>query len=225
MFPEIRKSMSSEYFETLSPRNLNLSPRVAKQYEQIEKFIHNASPDRIGEFSNFKLEKVEVNPKKIELWIGTALKEALKEGYIVKKAVDPKASILKVFGIDKETLKANELDSDAINRLYRALYVYSLGFHELIKEPLERSVNRHKTLTSVWKVYSILLQYVCKTEYSMVVAKLTKAYQLDVVRLEEIIETNKEEYERQRDILETRISNLEDENMSLGSELDNFKTK
>jgi hypothetical protein len=82
--------------------------------------------------------------------------------------------MLKVFGIDRETLERNNLDAESVNRLYRALFVYSLGFHDLIKEPLERSKNRHNTLVAIWKVYSVLLQYVCKTEYSTVVAKLTK---------------------------------------------------
>jgi len=73
---------------------------------------------------------------------------------------------MKTFGINRETFKANGLDDESINRIYRALYVYSLGFSELIKEPLERGTNRDALLAAIWKVYSILLQYVGKSEYT-----------------------------------------------------------
>ena len=224
LFPEIRRSMSSENLETLSPKHLNFSPRMARHYEKVKDYQSTVNKES-NQFDKVEINDVQVNPKKIELWIGAALKESLKKGYIAQKLNDPKTSLLKVFGIDRQTLENSELEQDDINRLYRALYVYSLGFYELTKEALARSQNQKDILPSIWKVYSVLLQYVCKTEYSTVVAQLTKAYQLDVIRLDEIIEKNKADYERHRDMLELKISNLEDENMTLSNDLAEARDK
>jgi len=50
--------------------------------------------------------------------------------------------VMKTFGIDRDTFKNNGIDDENINRIYRALYVYSLGFPELVKEPLNRGMNK-----------------------------------------------------------------------------------
>ena len=117
---------------------------------------------------------------------------------------------MKKFGIDRGTLKNNGLDEVDINRIYRALYVYSLGFYELVREPIERGKNRKLILATIWKIYSVLLQYVGKTEYSTIVTELTNAYQIDVQKLEERMEKNRSEYIKMKENMVLRISTLED---------------
>lgn len=202
MFPDIQKSLSSDFNPT--------SPRLTRHYDKIQAYFKTVTDDE-NEFDSILIEDQPVNPKKIEQWIGGALRESLNKGYIMKESVEPNRSILKSFGIDRETLVNNELEPENINRLYRALYVYSLGFYELIKEPLARCKEKKSISIAVWKVYSILLQYVCKTEYQTVVSQLTKAYQMDVLKLEEIMALNKAEYERHKDELLHRIAMLDDE--------------
>lgn len=208
ILPEIRKSLNAEYMESLSPRNLALSPRLNRHFEKVKQFL-KSNEEMTEELAFIQTDETQVDPKHIELWIGHALRESLKKGYVDIAEVDSKTNILKVFGVDRETLKANDVKN--INRLYRALYVYSVGFYQLIKEPLEGCKNKNATATALWKVYSVLLQYVCKTQYSMVVANLTKAYRQDVTRLEDTLSKNKHDYELHRDILEGRVDNLESE--------------
>jgi len=43
-------------------------------------------------------------------------------------------SILKRFGIDWPTLGSAGIRDDTIDWIYRALFVYSVGFHELLKK-------------------------------------------------------------------------------------------
>lgn len=202
MFPDISKSLGSDFNPT--------STRLASHYDKIQAYFKTVTDDE-NEFDNILIEDQPVNPKKIEKWIGGALRESLNKGYIMKEAIEPNKSILKTFGIDRETLRNNELEPENINRLYRALYVYSLGFYELIKEPLARCKEKKNISIAVWKVYSILLQYVCKTEYQTVVAQLTKAYQMDVLKLEEIMARNKSEYEGHKEELLHKIAILDDE--------------
>ena len=149
VFPEIRNSLSSE--------NPLLSPKIQRHFEKIHAYERNCENN---EFENLEFEELEINPKKVEGWIGGALRDAMNKGYVKKEAMKIHKSVLRTFGIDRETLLNNDLDAKNINRLYRALYVYSLGFYELLKEPLKRSKNRKSVLTSLWKVYSVLLQYV-----------------------------------------------------------------
>ena len=148
-----------------------------------------------------------------------------KENAELKKELE---KVAKLSSAIQDVLKSYEEltpQMDEIQREIDSTRDYVSKIEALTPKGMNKRARAELKLQHGEAVYSILLQYVCKTEYSMVVAKLTKAYQLDVVRLEEIIESNREEFERQRDILEGRISNLEDENMTLSNELDAYKTK
>ena len=43
---------------------------------------------------------------------------------------------------------------DNLGRLYKSLFVYSMGFNNLLKEVCSKNMNLKKT---IWKVYAILL--------------------------------------------------------------------
>lgn len=43
------------------------------------------------------------------------------------------------YGIDKDTLNNSGMSSESINHLYRALFVYSIGFYNLVKELIEKT--------------------------------------------------------------------------------------
>ena len=61
---------------------------------------------------------------------------------------------------------------DSSDRIYRALFVYSLGFYEMLSRELQHSPSRVAIQGNIWKVFSILLEYCCKTNYQMQVRKL-----------------------------------------------------
>ena len=52
-----------------------------------------------------------------------------------------------------------------IDRIYRGLFVYSIGFYEMLNKSLSHAKNRYTLLSAIWKVYSILLEYCCKSNY------------------------------------------------------------
>jgi hypothetical protein len=60
-----------------------------------------------------------------------------------------------------------------IERLYRALFVYSIGFYEMILKCVAHAKNKYSILSSLWKVFQILLEYCCKSNYQMMVAKIS----------------------------------------------------
>lgn len=69
----------------------------------------------------------------MEAWIEDTLQEAEHfeiPGAIVKpKHKKPIAR----YGIDRLTLANGGISDETIDRIYRSLFVYSVGFHELIK--------------------------------------------------------------------------------------------
>lgn len=77
------------------------------------------------------------------------------------------------YGIDRLSLSKGGISDETIDRIYRSLFVHSVGFHELIKSCLQHTKGRYEHITSIWKVYSILLEYSCKSDYQMLVDEVT----------------------------------------------------
>jgi hypothetical protein len=81
-------------------------------------------------------KQVQMNPKVLETWINETLKDAEHldiPGVILKpEHKDP----ISRYGIDRITLTKNKIENDLCDRVYRALFVYSVGFYELIKKCL-----------------------------------------------------------------------------------------
>ena len=68
--------------------------------------------------------------------------------------------------------------NETTDRIYRALFVYSVGFHELLKKSLEHSSNRFTLVTNIWKVFSILLEYCCRTDYLQMISEVSVEHRL-----------------------------------------------
>lgn len=74
--------------------------------------------------------------KVIETWINDTLKEA-EYLPIPEVLVKPQNKLpISRYGIDRLTLSTENLSTDMIERLYKTLFVYTTGFHELIKDIL-----------------------------------------------------------------------------------------
>ena len=80
------------------------------------------------------------------------------------------------YGIDRLILRNSSIPNDVIDRVYRALFVYSVGFHELIKKCLEHTEKKYTIITSIWKVFSILLEYCCRTDYRMLISEISREH-------------------------------------------------
>jgi hypothetical protein len=64
------------------------------------------------------------------------------------------------------------LSSDEVDRIYRCLFVYSAGFFEMLKKVLDQSENNFSIITQIWKVFQVLLEYSCKTDYKIMMATI-----------------------------------------------------
>ena len=71
-----------------------------------------------------------------------------------------------------------------IDRIYRSLFVYSVGFYELLRKCLEHTEKKYTIITSIWKVYSILLEYCCRTDYRMLISEISKEHKAKIDKLD-----------------------------------------
>ena len=63
------------------------------------------------------------------------------------------------YGIDKMTLTTAGIPIEVVDRIFRGLFVYSIGFYELINKCVVHTKGKYKIVTSIWKAFSILLEH------------------------------------------------------------------
>jgi hypothetical protein len=61
------------------------------------------------------------------------------------------------------------LPEDQVNRLYLSLFVHTVGYFEvvrsIVKGYMREDGNKGVYMTKIWRVFMILLEYACKTDY------------------------------------------------------------
>lgn len=70
----------------------------------------------------------------------------------------PTNKLLVMLGIDIPTLEAKGIPPALSNRIYRALWVYSRGWHEIMEEVRFRCSQSPEIIGALWKVFSILFE-------------------------------------------------------------------
>jgi len=74
----------------------------------------------------------------MEVWLNNILAEAQELGLKTAYMKPDKTKPISQFGIDRQTLAKHGLNMEQTNRIYRGLFVYSVGFFELIKKSADR---------------------------------------------------------------------------------------
>eukprot|EP00741_Cyanophora_paradoxa_P006270 tig00000989_g6079.t2 len=65
---------------------------------------------------------------------------------------------LGALGLARGQLRGERMHADAIERLYRALYVYSVGFADVLQQLSEHVPERSKLIPKVWRAYMMLVE-------------------------------------------------------------------
>ena len=127
---------------------------------------------------------MQMSPKVLETWINETLGDAEHldiPGVILKP--EHKNPISR-YGIDRITFSNNGIPSELVDRVYRALFVYSVGFYELIRKCLDHTDKKYTIITNVWKVFAILLEYCCRTDYRMLISEISKEHKTELDKLD-----------------------------------------
>lgn len=70
-------------------------------------------------------------------------------------------------------------------RIQRALYVHSVGFHQLLKENMKGCSNRPKMLHNLWIAFQALLEHCLKTSHKTLIYQVTEALELELNSVKE----------------------------------------
>ena len=111
----------------------------------------------------------------METWINETLADAQHldiPGVILKP--EHKNPISR-YSIDRITLTNEGVPNEVVDRIYKCLFVYSVGFYELIKTILNHSEKKYSTITNIWKVFSVLLEYCCQSDYRMLISEISNS--------------------------------------------------
>ncbi|CAD7702140.1 unnamed protein product, partial [Ostreobium quekettii] len=103
----------------------------------------------------------------LERWLDGVLDVRPLEGVKPEPLQRSSASLkgLARCGLRREDLCHAGLSAETIDRLYRALYVYSVGFFDLLQELLCHSTFRKELLTNVWKSFGKISEMAMKSAF------------------------------------------------------------
>lgn len=64
------------------------------------------------------------------------------------------------------------MPQESVNRIFQSLFVYTVGFFELLKDCTQYlDEHRYSCQMRIWKVYMVLLESACKTDYRMITSQ------------------------------------------------------
>ena len=125
--------------------------------------------------------------EQIEQWITESLQYCAEEGLagaggtVGRKGL---AKPMEALEIDRVCLKGLGLSSDAIDSIYRALYVNTKGFFHALTSSVEAVVvsdQKQGVLARLWKAFQALLQRCCLTEFAGIVQVLVEEKEQAIV--------------------------------------------
>ena len=133
-----------------------------------------------------------MNPKVLETWINETLEDAEHldiPGVILKS--EHKNPVAR-YGIARKDLMDSGLSDEMVDRVYRALFVYSVGFYELVEKCLEHTQNKYTIIVAIWKVFAILLEYCCRTDYRTMISKIVQENDEEKAKMVKQYETERQ---------------------------------
>lgn len=135
-----------------------------------------------------------LNAKVLETWLNETLADAEHlniPGVILKP--EHKNPVSR-YGIDRLTLTNAGIPNATVDRVFRCLFVYSVGFYEMIKKLIAHCNKKYSIITSIWKVFSVLLEYCCQSDYRMLISDITKQHEQEIEGLHKEFEGKCEDF-------------------------------
>jgi len=124
-------SKSSEFNRSKLIKKSRFNSNIGKVIKKVAKF----DKTRLAKSEDVELPNKPVSDSAIEKWINTTL-----EGAECLTMLHPETkSPLARFEIDKSSLSKDGLNKELIFRVYRALYVYSMGYNALMQSVVNSS--------------------------------------------------------------------------------------
>lgn len=156
---------------------------LTKISSKIQRDIFNRIPGTTASGLN-KAERSMVSEVWVDQMLGHHVQRGAEEGV---SSINAKARLyLKENGLDRPSLERDGLCKDEIDRMYRAMYVYSIGFHQCVTDIVKQStVAQPELVGRIWRTYSRLLELSEKDHGGNGVAVLEKNHAAAIAALKE----------------------------------------
>lgn len=169
-------------------------------------------PDHQKIDKNFKGETSTVSNTVLETWLNETLQDAVHldiPGVITKP--EHKNPVSR-YGIERMALMNAGLSGEDVDRIYRALFVYSVGFFEHLRKVSANTKHNYQLLTAIWKVFAVLLEYCCKTDYHLLICEVSAKHERET---KDLHQSYKEKIREREGAMKTMKANMEtmEENM------------
>lgn len=152
-----------------------------------------------------------INSRILEAWINNTISDAEHLEIPGALAKNEYQQPLSRYGVDRHSLAQAGVSNQDVNRIYKALFVYSLGFYQLINKTMDHIDGKYSYIAGVWKVFSILLEYCCKVDYTMMITAVQEEKRVALEQCEA----------QYRD----QIAQLHDKTSKSQQEIDHFRQK
>ena len=159
-----------------------------------------------------------MSSKVIENWIDETLQDA--EHLDIPGVILTPENMMPInrYKIDRQTLTKANLDNEDVDRIYRSLFVYSVGFYELIKKVMAHTEKKYTIITSIWKVFAILLEYCCRTDYRLLIQAIAKEHKDEMDSKEKEFNEKLQQAEANRLIMKENMDSIQKYNEELDRE-------
>lgn len=106
-----------------------------------------------------KMGGMSVTLEVITQWVRDTLEDA--EYFKIPGSIANKErkDILRRYGIDRESLMSQNISDKSITRLFRSLFIYSIGFNEMLQTMINQSKDKTGIMKCIWRVFSVLLEH------------------------------------------------------------------
>lgn len=209
-----------------------MGANVAKNFSYKQRVKHFADPvdypqlnyeKRIKDLARNNITKTKLNAKVVETWLNETLTDAghLEIPGVILQPESQKP--LMRYKIGKNQLQDDKVSLESTARIYRALFVYSLGFYEMLQKEISHSPNRNSIQNSIWKVFSILLEYCCKTNYQMLVRGLQIEHKAEMDKEEERFTEYQDRMMENENKLKHDLGFLHGDNERMGKDIEELK--
>ena len=152
----------------------------------------------------------------MENWLNSILEDAqhmIVPGIVMAKG---NSAFLERYGIDRKTLNDVGCQRESVDRLYRALFVYSFGFYQLVRTLVQDASNNFVLVSNIWKVFLILLEYWNKVDYKTLIEKLS-------IKHTQQIEDIEDQFHKQFLSISKKLETHDDEIKSMQDIIDSLK--
>ena len=89
------------------------------------------------------------------------------------------------FGVDRPSLVSEGVGEDQCDRLYSALFVYSIGFNTMIRDLMVTCKSKYAVASRLWKVFSMLLEFCSVLDHKQIITEIDSEAQRRKDNLEE----------------------------------------